>query len=97
MARFATIYGLENLVYGAVERESWRKSLTDLTAQTRQLVGTAASSVPGAVGKAKPQVQKLREIEFSRPKWTKRAKGDQPQELGAREEQQAISPPSDTP
>ena len=97
VARFATIYGLENLVYGAVERESWRKSLTDLTAQTRQLVGTAASSVPGAVGKAKPQVQKLREIEFSRPKWTKRAKGDQPQELGAREEQQAISPPSDTP
>ncbi|MBG6226770.1 hypothetical protein IWX63_003372 [Arthrobacter sp. CAN_A2] len=97
VAKFAAIYGLETLVYGSVERESWRKSLTDLTAQTRQLVGTAASSVPGAVGKAKPQVQKLREIEFSRPKWTKRTKDDKPKELGALEDQQAISPLSDTP
>lgn len=97
VARFATIYGLEDLVYEAVERESWRKSFTDLTAQTRQLVGTAASSVPGAVGKAKPQVQKLRDIEFSRPKWIKRTKNEQQKELDAAEEQQAITPPRDTP
>ncbi|OUM41060.1 hypothetical protein B8W73_11965 [Arthrobacter agilis] len=97
VAKFATIYGLENLVYGAVERESWRKSLSDLTAQTRQIVGTAASSVPGAVGKAKPQVQKLREIEFSRPKWTKRIRNDQSKELDTLEDQQAINQPRDMP
>ncbi|RJT78018.1 hypothetical protein D6T63_13800 [Arthrobacter cheniae] len=97
VATFAGIYGLEGLVYGAVERESWRKSLTDLTAQTRQLVGSAASSVPGAVGKAKPQVQKLRDIELSRPKWTKRTKDKKPKELDAPEEQQAINPLRDTP
>ncbi|WP_394249500.1 hypothetical protein [Arthrobacter pityocampae] len=97
VAKFATIYGLETLVYDAVERESWRKSLTDLTIQTRQLVGTAASSVPGAVGKAGPQVRKLREIEFSRPKWTKRTKDDNPKELDGSEEQEAISPLSGTP
>lgn len=87
VAKFATVYGLESLVYGTVERESWRKSLTDLTVQTRQLVGTAASSVPGAVGKARPQVQKLREIEFSRPGWIKRTKDDKPKELDGPEEQ----------
>ncbi|MHA7239539.1 hypothetical protein [Arthrobacter sp. TMS1-12-1] len=97
VAKFATIYGLETLVYGVVERESWRKSLTDLTAQTRQLVGTAASSVPGAVGKAKPQVQKLREIEFSRPKWARRTRDENSEGLSTLEEQRAISPLSDTP
>lgn len=88
VAKFAAIYGLDDLVYGAVERESWRKSLTDLTAQTKQIVGTAASSVPGAVSKARPQVQKLREIEFSRPKWSKRTKDEKPKELDAPKEQE---------
>lgn len=94
--QFATIYGLEGLVYGTVERESWRKSLSDLTTQTRQIVGSAANSVPGVVGKAKPQVQKLREIEFSRPKWPRKAKID-PKQLEAMEEPEAISPPPDKP
>lgn len=97
VASFATIYGLENLVYGTVERESWRKSLTDLTAQTRQIVGTAASSVPGVVGKARPQVRKLREIEFSRPKWSTRTKDDKPKGVDASQEREAISPPPDMP
>lgn len=96
VAKFATIYGLENLVYGPVERESWRKSLTDLTTQTRQRVSTAAGAIPGAVGRAKPQVRKLAQIEFSRPKWTKRVKDEQTKELGAPEEQQAVRPLPDT-
>ncbi|WP_210252836.1 hypothetical protein [Arthrobacter zhaoguopingii] len=97
VAQFATIYDLEGLVYGDVERETWRKSLSDLSSQTRQVLGTAASSVPGAVTKAKPQVQKLREIEFSRPKWPKRNKAGDSKELEAPEEQAAISQLPDTP
>lgn len=83
VAAFASIYGLEKLVYGAVERETWRKSLNDLTAQTRQILGSATNSVPGAVERARPQLQRLREIEFSRPAWPKRAKTRQVKELEA--------------
>ncbi|WP_024476653.1 hypothetical protein [Arthrobacter sp. CAL618] len=97
IGQFATIYGLEGLVYGTVERESWRKSLSDLTNQTRTAIGTAASSVPSAVGKAKPQMQKLREIEFSRPKWPRKSGAKEQTALESTDGIEEISPPSNMP
>ncbi|MDF9276235.1 hypothetical protein P4U43_00335 [Arthrobacter sp. EH-1B-1] len=79
--QFAAIYGLEDLVYGTVERESWRKSLSDLKGQTRQVLGSVAQSVPETVGKAKPQIKKLGEIDLGRPKWARRTKADEPKQL----------------
>lgn len=95
--QFAEIYSMEGLVYGTVERETWRKSLGDLTSQTRMLASNAVNSVPGAVGKAAPQVQRLREVQRSLPKWPKRAKGEAIPVLEAAEERKEISPPPDTP
>lgn len=97
IGQFATIYGLEGLVYGSVERESWRKSLSDLTHQTRAAIGTAASSVPTAVGKAKPQMQKLREIEFSRPKWPRKSGAKEQAALESTDGTEEISPPPNMP
>lgn len=93
--QFATIYGLENLVYGTVERESWRKSLSDLTGQTRQVLGSVAQAVPETVGKAKPQIKKLGEIDLGRPKWPRRAKVDEPKHLEAPGDPGALHPSQD--
>lgn len=97
IGQFATIYGLDGLVYGTVERESWRKSLSDLTNQTRTAIGTAASSVPGAVGKAKPQVRKLRAIEFGRPKWPQKSGAKEQAALESADNAEEINQPLDTP
>lgn len=65
---FAKIYGLENLVYGTVERESWRKSLGDLGAMTRGVIGSSAASVPQILNQVKPPAQALRAVKFGRLK-----------------------------
>lgn len=48
---FAQIYGLDGLTTGAVERESWRKSLTDFAKTTSTVVSSGARAVPVGIAK----------------------------------------------
>jgi hypothetical protein len=52
ISTFAEIYGLEGLSHGEVERESWRKSLTDMARTTSTAVSSAAKAVPVGIAKA---------------------------------------------
>ncbi|MET3719223.1 hypothetical protein [Arthrobacter sp. UYEF21] len=49
---FAEIYGLDGLSQGEVERETWRKSLSDLAKTTTTAVSSAAKAVPAGIAKA---------------------------------------------
>ncbi len=49
---FAQIYGLDGLTTGEVERESWRKSLTDFAKTTGNVVSSGARAVPVGIAKA---------------------------------------------
>lgn len=51
VSMFAEIYGLEGLSLGDVERESWRKSLSDLATTTTAAVSSAAKAVPVGIAK----------------------------------------------
>jgi hypothetical protein len=48
---FAQIYGLDGLTTGEVERESWRKSLTDFAKTTGNVVSSGARAVPVGIAK----------------------------------------------
>lgn len=48
---FAQIYGLDGLITGEVERESWRKSLTDFAKTTTTVVSSGARAVPVGIAK----------------------------------------------
>lgn len=48
---FAQIYGLDGLITGEVERESWRKSLTDFAKTTGNVVSSGARAVPVGIAK----------------------------------------------
>jgi hypothetical protein len=52
ISMFAEIYGLAGLSHGEVERESWRKSLTDIARTTSTAVSSAAKAVPVGIAKA---------------------------------------------
>ncbi|MDO2932979.1 hypothetical protein Q2T94_01490 [Paeniglutamicibacter sulfureus] len=52
IAVFGEIYDLQDLVFQDVERESWRKSLSDLGKSTTTVVASAAKSVPVGIAKA---------------------------------------------
>ena len=49
---FAEIYGLEGLLQGEVERETWRKSLSDFAKTTTTAVSSVAKAVPVGIAKA---------------------------------------------
>lgn len=53
---FGEIYGLQDLAHHDVERESWRKSLSDLTKSTTTAVASAAKSVPVGIAKVSGDV-----------------------------------------
>lgn len=95
VACYANVYKLDGLVYGKVERESWRKSLSDLTTHTKDMVGTAGGSLPGAVSKIGPHVQKLREIERPRLTRSGRARSELVERPGVIQGQHSVSPPPD--
>ncbi|MDI3213230.1 hypothetical protein [Arthrobacter sp. AL12] len=48
---FAEIYGLDGLGQGEVERETWRKSLSDLAKTTTTAVSSVAKAVPVGIAK----------------------------------------------
>jgi hypothetical protein len=48
---FAQIYGLEGLLEGKVERETWRKSLSDFAKTSTTAVTSVAKSVPVGIAK----------------------------------------------
>lgn len=48
---FAEIYGLTSLLHGEVERETWRKSLTDFAKTTTTAVSSVAKAVPVGIAK----------------------------------------------
>jgi hypothetical protein len=49
---FAEIYGLDGLLQREIERETWRKSLSDFAKTTTTAVSSAAKAVPVGVAKA---------------------------------------------
>jgi hypothetical protein len=49
---FAEIYGLEGLLQEEVERETWRKSLSDFAKTTTTAVSSVAKAVPVGIAKA---------------------------------------------
>jgi hypothetical protein len=49
---FAKIYGLDGLLQGEVERETWRKSLSDFAKTTTTTVTSVAKAVPVGIAKA---------------------------------------------
>jgi hypothetical protein len=53
---FGEIYGLQDLALQDVERETWRKSLSDLTKSTTTAVASAAKSVPVGIAKVSGDV-----------------------------------------
>ena len=48
---FGEVYGLQNLTLDEVERESWRKSFSDLTKSTTNAVTSAVKSVPVGIAR----------------------------------------------
>lgn len=49
---FAEIYSLDGLLQGELERETWRKSLSDFAKTTTSAVSSVAKSVPVGIAKA---------------------------------------------
>ncbi|MET4135398.1 hypothetical protein [Pseudarthrobacter sp. PvP090] len=49
---FAEIYGLDGLLQGELERETWRKSLSDFAKTTTSAVSSVAKAVPVGIAKA---------------------------------------------
>ena len=54
--KFAEICGVDSLLQESVERESWRKSLSDLARTTTATVTSVAKSVPAGLAKASGDV-----------------------------------------
>lgn len=75
---FAEIYGLDGLLQREVERETWRKSLTDFAKTTTAAASSVAKAVPGgivkvsgdAVIRAASQIQAKRSPSIDLPELT---------------------------
>lgn len=52
LGKFAEIYGVDTLSQGHVERESWRKSLSDFATTTAAAVTSVAKGIPAGLAKA---------------------------------------------
>jgi hypothetical protein len=53
---FAEIYSLDGLLQGKLERETWRKSLSDFAKTTTSAVSSVTKAVPVGIAKASGDV-----------------------------------------
>lgn len=85
LSQFAAVYGLEDVLMGEVERETWRKSFTDLVGQTTTAVTSTVGTVAGGVKSVRRvppmNLRNLRAIGTNRLRGRKADLDDEPSEV----------------